>query len=85
MLKGVDLPLALMFKENFIQPVFGANYIEGWVQPLSSGKLPGNIKFKIWFKEGGSVVIFLKIWRFCLKKLRDAATQNQLIDLPSLV
>lgn len=26
-LKAFDLPLALMFKESFEQPIFGANYI----------------------------------------------------------
>jgi len=29
--KAFDLPLALMYKEIFIQPIFGSNYIEGFV------------------------------------------------------
>ena len=29
--KSFDLPLTLMYNENFVQPVFGSNYIEGMV------------------------------------------------------
>ena len=29
--QAIDLPLAHMYNENFIQPVFGTNYIEGSV------------------------------------------------------
>jgi len=48
-LKAFDLPLAYMYNEKLNQPFFSANYIEGFVQPLPASKLPGDIKFKIWF------------------------------------
>ena len=32
--KSFDLPLAYMYQENYMQPVFSTNYIEGFVQPL---------------------------------------------------
>jgi hypothetical protein len=50
--KSFDLPLALISGEDFKQPIFGANYICGNCKPLM-GSLPGIIKFKIWFMEGG--------------------------------
>lgn len=46
--KAFDIPLALLIKESFQQPFFGANYIEGTSQPLFN-LLPGNIDFKIWY------------------------------------
>lgn len=50
--KSFDLPLALISKESFEQPIFGSNYICGKCRPLMN-LLPGEIKFKIWFTEGG--------------------------------
>jgi len=50
--KAFDLPLGLMKNEDFKQPIFGANYISGICKPLLN-LLPGEIKFKIWFMEGG--------------------------------
>jgi hypothetical protein len=50
--KSFDLPLGLMKNEDFKQPIFGANYICGVCKPLFN-LLPGDIKFKIWFMEGG--------------------------------
>jgi hypothetical protein len=50
--KAFDLPLALMTKEEFKQPIFGSNYIGGQCKPLMN-LLPGMVKFKIWFMEGG--------------------------------
>mmetsp|Transcript_15339 Transcript_15339/g.23620 ORF Transcript_15339/g.23620 Transcript_15339/m.23620 type:complete len:153 (+) Transcript_15339:17-475(+) len=70
--KSFDLPLALMFDESFEQPIFGANYIKGTCKPLQPDSLPNDVKFKVWFMEGGCGR-FLKSWRFCLKKLRDAS------------
>lgn len=62
--KAFDLPLALMFKESFEQPIFGANYIKGTVMPLH-GILVDNPEFKIWFMNGGCGA-FLKTWRNAL-------------------
>lgn len=50
--KAFDLPISLISKEGFEQPIFGANYICGECKPLMN-ILPGNIKFKIWFMNGG--------------------------------
>lgn len=50
--KAFDIPLALLIKESFEQPFFGANYIYGSCLPLLN-MLPGNIEFKVWFMEGG--------------------------------
>ena len=50
--KAFDIPLALLIKEKFQQPFFGANYIEGTVMPLMN-ILPGNSDFKFWMMEGG--------------------------------
>lgn len=50
--KAFDIPLALLIKEDFKQPFFGANYIEGTVDPLLN-ILPGPCEFKIWLMEGG--------------------------------
>ena len=74
-LSAFDLPLALMFKESFEQPIFGANYYKGTVKPLQPGSLPGDPQFKIWFMEGGCGK-FLKCIRFVLHKIRTTNTQN---------
>ena len=37
--KSFDLPLALIFNENFVQPIFGSNYIDGMVRPLDEEQL----------------------------------------------
>ena len=66
LLKAFDLPLALMYSENMIQQVFGPSYIEGFVQPLESSQLPGEIKFKVWFNAGG-ISSFCKAWRLLLE------------------
>jgi WW domain-binding protein 2 len=50
--KSFDIPLGFLIKEEFKQPIFGANYIGGICKPLFN-ILPGDIKFKIWFMEGG--------------------------------
>ncbi len=50
--KSFDIPLGLLSKEEFKQPIFGSNYITGVCKPLFN-ILPGDIKFKIWFMEGG--------------------------------
>ena len=52
------------------------NYIEGFVQPLQNAELPGDVKFKIWFKNGNTTV-FLKVMRFLLKELREESSFNK--------
>lgn len=51
--RAFDLPISLTSKEDFKQPIFGANYICGDCQPLIQGSLPGTVHFKVWFMEGG--------------------------------
>ena len=45
--RAFDLPIALTSKEDFKQPIFGANYICGDCQPLVQGSLPGTVHFKL--------------------------------------
>lgn len=50
--KCFDLPLALIYKESFKQPIFGSNYIGGYCKPLLN-TLPGDTEFYIYLTEGG--------------------------------
>lgn len=50
--KCFDIPLALIIKESFEQPIFGSNYLYCVCKPLLN-LLPGNIYTKIWFTTGG--------------------------------
>ena len=50
--KAFDLPLSLISEEDFVQPIFGANYITGKCMPLLNS-LPGIITFKVWLMTGG--------------------------------
>jgi len=66
--KAFDVPLALMFKEKFNQPIFGANYISCTTKPLFNS-LPNDAECKIWFMEGGCSK-FLRAFRETLEKIR---------------
>ena len=68
-LKAFDIPLALMFKEKFNQPIFGANYLSCSTKPLFNS-LPNDAEVKIWFMEGGCGK-FLKLFRHTLGKIRE--------------
>ena len=50
--KAIDLPLALTFKEQFEQPIFGANAWTGHCKAMPNA-LPGDIEFEIKFMDGG--------------------------------
>lgn len=52
-MQSFDVPLALMSRERFKQPIFGANYINGKVEPLY-GLIPCPAEFKFWFMSGGT-------------------------------
>lgn len=65
-----DIPLALMSNDKFEQPIFGANYIRGVVQPLY-GLIPGQASYKIWFMSGGCSK-FLKAYHYIVDNLRNA-------------
>lgn len=59
-MQSFDIPLALMSGEKFQQPIFGANYVEGNVQPLY-GLIPSDAHFKLKFMSGGAST-FLKLF-----------------------
>ena len=76
--QSFDLPLALISSEDFKQPIFGANYICGNCKPLMNA-LPGMIKFKIWFMEGGCGTFaptFLKMCKNVNKSKNRSVDQN---------
>ena len=76
--QSFDLPLALITNEDFKQPIFGANYICGNCKPLMNA-LPGIIKFKIWFMEGGCGTFaptFLKMCRNVNRSKNRSVDQN---------
>lgn len=68
-----DIPLALMSDDKFEQPIFGANYIRGKVQPMY-GLIPGPASYKIWFMNGGCSK-FLKAYHHIVDKVRAAMHQ----------
>merc|ERR1719329_295733 len=53
-LKSFDLPLVLLFKVKFEQPIFGFNYYTGMCKPLPESSLTSYPVFKIWFMYGGA-------------------------------
>lgn len=63
-----DIPLSLMSDDKFEQPIFGANYMRGTVQPMY-GLIPGPAKYKFWFMNGGCSK-FLKAYHHIVNKLR---------------
>jgi hypothetical protein len=67
--KSFDLPLLLLHKEKFNQPIFGANYLSCTCKPLFES-LPADAEAKIWFMEGGCGK-FLKCFRYILSKTRE--------------
>lgn len=67
-LKAFDLPFANTFGEKFEQPIFGSNYWTGKSKPLHNS-LPGDVKFKIWFTEGGCQA-FLRVVRYNMMQIR---------------
>ena len=73
-LHAFDLPHANTFKEKFQQPFFGSNYWEGQCLPLFNS-LPGKVKFKIWFTEGGCSG-FNRVYRSTLMHIRNNKTQE---------
>jgi WW domain-binding protein 2 len=73
-LKAFDIPLALMFKEKFNQPIFGANYLSCSTKPMFNS-LPNDASVKIWFMEGGCGK-FLKLFRATVGKIRENTGRN---------
>lgn len=82
--KCFDLPIALIYKENFEQPIFGSNYIGGECKPLLN-LLPGNIKFKIWFTQGGCGTFVPAFYNVVtsVRKNGNKGPDNKLISMVS--
>jgi hypothetical protein len=68
-MQSFDVPLALMSGEKFQQPIFGANYLEGKVQPLY-GLIPSEAHFKFKFMSGGATT-FLKLFYNLAHQIRS--------------
>lgn len=67
-----ELPLHLISEPKFEQPIFGANYMRGKVQPLESAENPinGTSKWFLTFNAGGCgtfLNVFFKLWQYAVK------------------
>eukprot|EP00920_Eleutheroschizon_duboscqi_P002130 GHVT01005335.1.p1 GENE.GHVT01005335.1~~GHVT01005335.1.p1 ORF type:complete len:256 (+),score=20.36 GHVT01005335.1:411-1178(+) len=67
-----ELPLFLLQDPKFQQPIFGANYMEGTVQPLTSAEnsITGNSKWRLTFNKGGCgtfLHVFYRLWNEVLR------------------
>ncbi|PHJ20610.1 arabinogalactan protein [Cystoisospora suis] len=67
-----ELPLHLVTEPKFEQPIFGANYMRGKVQPLESSENPisGTSKWSLTFNAGGCgtfLNVFYKLWQYAVK------------------
>ncbi|PFH36641.1 putative arabinogalactan protein [Besnoitia besnoiti] len=67
-----ELPLHLVSEPKFEQPIFGANYMRGKVQPLESAENPlsGTSKWSLTFNAGGCgtfLNVFYKLWQYAIK------------------
>lgn len=51
--RALDIPLTHLEREEFKQPIFGANYLQGIVAPLRDMGITAPFKFKLQFREGG--------------------------------
>lgn len=67
-----DLPLTTLSEEKFEQPIFGANYLRGKVQPIENGGLPGPASFRLTFREGGCGT-FLYFFLRALREVRGGS------------
>ncbi|RXG59875.1 WW domain-binding protein 2 [Armadillidium vulgare] len=54
-LQSFATPFFCLKKVELEQPVFGANYIKGYVKAQSNGGFSGEAKFKLTFKHGGAI------------------------------
>ena len=70
--EAFDFPLNTLAQEQFHQPIFGANYLSGVVQPIAGMGLPGPAEFRITFKEGGCGT-FLYCFMRALREARVAS------------
>ncbi|KEP62170.1 UNVERIFIED_CONTAM: arabinogalactan protein, putative [Hammondia hammondi] len=67
-----EIPLHLISEPKFEQPIFGANYMRGKVEPLESSENPinGTSKWFLTFNAGGCgtfLNVFFKLWQYAVK------------------
>eukprot|EP00070_Physeter_catodon_P030277 XP_028337171.1 WW domain-binding protein 2-like [Physeter catodon] len=68
-----EMPLHLISDAKFEQPIFGANYMRGKVEPNALAETPvqGTCIWRLTFNAGGCgtfLNIFFKLWNSALKK-----------------
>jgi len=71
-LAAFDLPYSCISGEKFNQPIFGANYLSGIVQPVPGMGLPQAGKFRLVFNDGG-VGTFLRFFFLMMDQARRTA------------
>ena len=74
--KAIDMPVALMGKVDFKQPVFGSNYLKFKCKPLFN-MLPGEAEIKVWFTEGGCER-FLRVFGHVSKQVYEQKRQKSM-------
>lgn len=67
--KSFDMPIAFLVKPKFEQPIFGANYLQFTVKPISH-TLPLDANVKLWFSKGGCEK-FLRIYEYVSKQVYE--------------
>jgi len=73
-LSGFDIPIATLVNESFNQPIFGANNLTGTSPPLDGTGLEADIKWGIYFNNGG-VGTFLPLFFRLLSEMRTRMSQ----------
>ncbi len=73
-MRSFDVPFALMKGAKFEQPIFGANYITGKVDPLY-GLIPSPATFKFHFMSGGTQT-FLNMFYNIAEQIRKRQYQG---------
>ena len=73
-LQGFDIPIATLVDESFNQPIFGANNLSGTSPPLEGTGLVENIKWCLYFNNGG-VGTFLPLFFRLISEMRTRMSQ----------
>ena len=71
---GFDMPLATLYDESFNQPIFWANNLTGASPPLEGSSFSADIKWTIYFNNGG-VGTFLPFFFRLLQEMRQRLAQ----------
>merc|ERR1712032_79909 len=79
-IKAVDIPVSLMRKIDFKQPIFGSNYLYFELLPLFQ-LLPAKGVAKIWFTQGGCEK-FLKIFDIVTNQVEAQIKRGQYSHTP---